>query len=199
MPLAFPSIATWLAFRADDSERVARSLRLRTLLPASWSAGLAEIATEGVFVTPPVRGWVFAVGRDLAVATQDSTAMEALLCGLSDHYGRVFWFSTDEERDVHGWAIADRGELVRGYAYVEEYGHTFWHGEIMPAETALGCFQDDPRDQSDDQVKWWPDRQVVFALAAAWSLDPSTLGCKATRQDGGSGDSSPGVGLLGRM
>ncbi len=125
--------------------------------------------------------------------------MEALLCGLSDHYGRVHWFSTDEERDVHGWAIADRGELVRGYAYIEEYGHTFWHGEIMPEETALGCFQDDPRDQSDDQVKWWPDRQVVFALAAAWSLDPSTLGGKATRQDGGLGASSPGVGLVGRM
>ena len=197
--MAFPPIATWLAFRADDPEKIARSLRLRTLLPASWSAGLAEVVTEGVFVTPPVRGWVFAVGRDLAVSTQDSAAMEALLCGLSQDYGKVMWFSTDEERDVHGWAIADRGELVRGYAYIEEYGHTFWHGEILPAESDLGCFQDDPRDQSDDQVKWWPDRQVVFALAAAWSLDPSTLGSKAMGQYGQWDDVSPGVGFVGRM
>ena len=44
-----------------------------------------------------------------------------------------------------------------------------------PQERALGCFVDDPRDRSDDEIKWWPDRRTVHALAAAWSLDPDTL------------------------
>src|SRR5690606_19819619 len=102
---------------------------------------------------------------------------------------------TDEERDVHGWAIAERGALVRGYAYSEEQGHTFWHGELTPAERELGCFLDDLRDQSDDEIKWWPDRVTVLALAKAWSLDPSKLGDGVVSRDG----SAPSTGWLGRM
>ncbi|MGK0265710.1 MAG: hypothetical protein ACI8UD_004375, partial [Planctomycetota bacterium] len=44
-------MATWLAIRANDPEQVVRALQLRTVLPANWAAGLAQVATEGVFVT----------------------------------------------------------------------------------------------------------------------------------------------------
>jgi len=179
--------------RADDPEQVARALQLRTVLPANWSAGLAQVASEGVFVTPPIDGWIFAVGRDLAVITQDPAEMESLITGLSQDYGEVMWFSTDEQRDVHGWAMAQRGALVRGYAYIEEYGHTLWHGDVTEAEAALGCFRDDPRDHSDDEIKWWPDRRTVLAVAAAWSMDPCTIGGSHAR------DRAASVGLVGRL
>ena len=181
--------------RADDAEQVARSLRLRTVLPANWLSGLGQAASEGVFVTPPVQGWVLVVGRDLAVTTQDPTELAALLPGLSEQYGKVLWFSTDEDRDVHGWAMAERGQLMRGYAYVEEHGHTFWHGDVTEAERELGCFLDDPRDHSDDEVKWWPDRRTVLALAKAWSIDPTTLDSAAAMHTG----CTPAVGFVGRM
>lgn len=168
-------MATWLAIPADDAERVTRALRLRTVLPANWQAGLADVESEGVFVTPAIEGWVLVVGQDLARATADSSKMEALLAPISEEFGLAMWFSTDEERDVHGWAFAERGELLRGYMYAEEHGHTFWHGEVTDVERELGCFVDDPRDQSDDEIKWWPDRQVVLQLARAWSVDPSCL------------------------
>jgi hypothetical protein len=184
-------VATWLAIRANDPEQVVRALQLRTVLPANWAAGLAQVATEGVFVTPPIDGWIFAVGRDLAVTTQNPVELESLLTGLSEEYGEVMWFSTDEERDVHGWAMAQRGQLVRGYAYVEAQGHTLWHGDITEAEAALGCFLDDPRDQSDDEIKWWPDRRTVLAVAAAWSMDPCTIGREDVR--------AASVGLVGRL
>jgi hypothetical protein len=184
-----------LAVRADDAEHVVRSLRLRTVLPANWSSALAQVTSEGVFVTPPVQGWVLVVGRDLAVTTQDPNELVTLLPGLSEEYGKALWFSTDEDRDVHGWAIAERGELLRGYAYIEEHGHTFWHGDITDEERELGCFLDDPRDQSDDEIKWWPDRRTVLALAKAWSLDPSTLGFDGPHADG----NAAAVGWLGRM
>jgi hypothetical protein len=179
--------------RADDPEQVVRALQLRTVLPANWAAGLAQVATEGVFVTPPIDGWIFAVGRDLAVITHSPTEMESLLAGLSEQYGEVMWFSTDEQRDVHGWAMAQRGALVRGYAYVEEQGHTLWRGDVTAAEAALGCFRDDPRDHSDDEIKWWPDRRTVLAVAAAWSMDPCTIGSEHVRGHAAS------VGLVGRL
>jgi hypothetical protein len=186
-------VATWLAIRADDPELVVRALQLRTVLPANWAAGLAQTATEGVFVTPPVEGWIFAVGRDLAVTTHNPVEMESLITGLSEQYDKVMWFSTDEDRDVHGWAMAQRGEFVRGYAYVDEQGHTLWHGDVTEIETALGCFVDDPRDQSDDEIKWWPDRRTVLAIAAAWSKDPTTIGSEQV------GDGAASAGLLGRL
>ncbi len=152
-----------------------RALRMRTVLPANWQSGLADVVREGVFATPSIAGWVLVVGRDLAAATHDPSEVEVLLPPLSEEFGTAMWFSTDEVRDVHGWAVAERGELRRGYAYDSENGHTYWHGDILDAERELGCFVDDPRDQSDDQIKWWPDRRIVLALAAAWSIDPSEL------------------------
>jgi hypothetical protein len=166
-----------------------RALRLRTVLPSNWESGLRAVVREGVFVTPPVSGWVLAVGHDLAVASQDPSAMEQLLPGLSEQFGEALWFSTDEVRDVHGWAVAERGELLRAYAYNEDHGHIMWQGEILDRERELGCFLDDPRDQSDDEIKWWPDRRLVLALAASWSVDPSRLGNSAVS----------GSGWVGRM
>jgi len=191
LPKSFPPVATWLALRAEDPEHVVRAMQLRTVLPANWSSGLAQVASEGVFVTPPVAGWMFAVGRDLAVTTHNPAELESLLTRLSEQFDEVMWFSTDEERDVHGWARARRGEFVRGYAYDEEQGHTLWAGDVTEAESELGCFLDDPRDQSDDEIKWWPDRRTVLAIARAWSMDPTTI-----EQ---SHDRVSGSGLVGRL
>jgi len=164
---------------------------MRTVLPANWNGGLADVVQEGVFATPSVAGWVLVVGRDLAVKTHDPQAVEELLPPLSEEFGTVQWFSTDEVRDVHGWALAENGELQRGYAYDEDNGHTYWYGDVTDAERELDCFRDDPRDQSDDEIKWWPDRRVVLALAAAWSVDPSRLADAA--------EVAPGSGWVGRI
>lgn len=161
--------------RADDPEHVVKALQLRTVLPANWRAGLADVEDQGVFVTPPVDGWVFAVGRDVAVHTADPAGVEPLLASLSETFGEAFWFMTDDERDSHGWARGVRGELTRAYAFAEEHGHILWRGEVSEEEHALGCFVDDPRDRSDDEVKWWPDQGIVRALAGRWALDPSGI------------------------
>ncbi|MCK5941886.1 MAG: hypothetical protein KAI24_07970, partial [Planctomycetes bacterium] len=101
--------------------------------------------------------------------------IEPLLAALSERFGEAFWFITDDDRDVHGWARAERGRLTRGYAFTEEHGHVFWHGDVTDDEHDLGCFVDDPRDRSDDDVKWWPDRAVVCAVAGRWAADPSRI------------------------
>jgi len=163
---------------------------MRTVLPANWRSGLAEVAAEGAFATPSVRGWVLVVGRDLQALADDPDRLEATLTSLSEEFGDAAWFTTDDRSEVHGWALAERGEMRRGYLYNAEQGHAYWYGDVLAAERELDCFLDDPRDHSDDEIKWWPDRQIVCALAAAWSIDPSRLD-----QLGG----GPGVGWVGRI
>jgi hypothetical protein len=176
---------------ATDAGAVVRALGLRTVLPANWASGLADAAREGVFVTPAVRGTVLATGADVAAHDLEG-ALLPLLQRLSRAFGSAAWFRSDGERDEFGWAIATGGELVRAYAYSGEHGHAGWHGDVTPQERALGCFVDDPRDRSDDEIKWWPDRRTVHALAAAWSLDPDTLPAHASQ-------SPCGVGAVGRL
>lgn len=153
-----------------------RALGLRTVLPANWASGLGTAADSGVFVSPPVGGFVLAAGADLAAAWPPDEAVPPLLAELSRRFGRAAWFCRDANRERFGWAWAERGLLVRGYAYDGEHGHVFWHGDVTDDERALGCFVDDPRDHSHDEIKWWPDARLVTTLAARWSLDPARLG-----------------------
>jgi hypothetical protein len=175
--------------RAQDPQQVVRALGLRTVLAANWRAGLELGRENGVFVAPPVDGWVLAVGADLFLDPQHD-AIPAVLCRLSAAFGTAAWFATDERVDRHGWSLAQDGGIVRGYAFAGERGHVSWIGEVTQAEHALGCFVDDPRDTSDDDVKWWPDERTVLDLAAAWSLDPRTIASRAF---------APSVGWFGRL
>lgn len=190
LPRPFDADATWICVPRGDRDEVVRTLRLRTVLEANWRSGLGYARSEGVFVSPPVDGAVFAVGRDLARHATDPSRVRELLESLSQRFGTAYWFSTDQVRDVHGWAIAEGGELVRSYAYYEEHGHLFSHGELTAAERELGCFVDDPRDSSLDEIKWWPDRDVVRALARTWTIDPQSLV---------PGGGPPALGCLGRL
>ncbi len=188
-PAPLPAVATWLAVRSGDSDAVMRALGLRTVLPANWRAGLVMAARAGVFVTPPVGGWVLAVGADLDGIGEPAEAVPPLLTLLSRMFGRAAWFCRDDGGERYGWAVAERGALLRGYAYADGEGHRFWHGDVTDDERALGCFVDDPRDHSDDDVKWWPDARLVTALAARWSLDPARLAAPGA---------PPSVGWVGR-
>ncbi|MFO1032222.1 MAG: hypothetical protein U1F60_14175 [Planctomycetota bacterium] len=175
-PCAFGRSACWLVVPASSTEAVVQALALRTVLPANWQAGLAEAEQGGVFVSPPVAGRVFVVGRSLLGTAAPEAALAPRLARLSERFGVAAWFCADEVHDVFGWALAERGVLQRGYAWREPDGTAWWHGEVTAAEHELGCFVDDPRDRSDDDEKWWPDRGIVHALAAAWSVDPDRLG-----------------------
>lgn len=174
---------------SSDSNAVVRALGLRTVLPANWAAGLAEVAAQGTFVSPPVRGFVLVTGGDLRGHSDPDRDLLPLLERLSRQFGSACWFASDSERDVHGWACAAAGAIERAYAYAGDHGHLLTAGPVTDRERALGCFVDDPRDHSDDEVKWWPDRALVHALAAAWALDPDCLDAKAA---------VPGSGYVGR-
>jgi len=189
-PRAFGRSACWLVVPANSTEAVLKALALRTVVPANWQAGLAEAEQGGVFVSPPVHGRVFVVGRAQLGSAAPEVALAPRLAMLSERFGVAAWFCADPTRDVFGWALAERGALQRGYAWQEPGGTAWWHGDVTAAEHELGCFVDDPRDRSDDDEKWWPDRGIVHALAAAWSVDPDRLTELGT---------AAGLGAVGRL
>lgn len=187
---AFPRAAVaWLALRTTDLDSVVRTLRLRTVLPANWGAGLDEVADGAVFVTPPVAGWVLAIGAVFAAHDVERWLPE-LLQRLGGSFATVVWAAADDAGERHGFALCEGGELRRGYAFDGELGTTFWHGDVTDAERALHCHIDDPRDRSDDDIKWWPDQALVRRVAAAWSLDVDRLASEPV---------PPGVGRVGRL
>ncbi len=187
-PRAFGRSAVWLAIRTGDDEAVLRTLALRTVLPANWRDGVAAARDAGVFVTPAIDGCVLVFGRDLAARGVDDVV--PLLQRLAAAHGAAAWFLTDSDQDRHGWALAQTDRPLRAYAYDGEDGVVAWHGETTAVEHELGCFVDDPRDRSDDDVKWWPDRAVVHALAARWSIDPDRFAARAAERS---------VGWVGRL
>ncbi|MBM3973255.1 MAG: hypothetical protein FJ301_04055 [Planctomycetes bacterium] len=176
--------------RAADPAAVARALALRTMLPANWHSGLVDVRDVGTFVSPPVDGFVFVTGADVVGFGAVEQDVAPRLARLSAEFGFAAWFRSDDAADAYGWACARDGELARAYAFAGEHGPVAWEGDVDDVERALGCHVDDPRDKSDDEVKWWPDRRIVHALAAAWAVDPDELS-----QRGG----AAGVGVVGRM
>lgn len=188
-PRPFGRRAAWIAVSATDSQQVAETLGLRTVLPANWSDGLDAAAREGVFVAPPIDGVVLAVGADLHGDGDYARIVPPLLEHLSATFGRAAWFLSHDEAEHHGWGLAQDGELLRAYAWTEEDGELLSHGEPTDAERLLGCFVDDPRDRSD-APGWWPDEAVVMRVAGEWAIDPSRLGRR---------ELPPSCGLLGRL
>lgn len=172
---------------AVASAELAAALRLRTVLPANWAAGLRECVQQGVFVTPPVGGHTFAVGADLrALLLADPEASAELLTALSQQFGEALWFCSDDEADGYGWMRAAAGTLLRGVVFRGEQGVVFECGTITRDEQDLGCFVALPFDSSDDGQHWWPDHRLVLALAERWGADPRRI------------TGEPGVGCVGR-
>lgn len=138
-----------------------------------------------MFIAPPVDGFVLVIGRD---AGDDRVA--ELLGLLSRRFGEAQWFCSWPERIEAGFACARDGVVTRHYRFDGDSGEVaIDDGEPTRAEGELRFFVDDPRDQSDDPVKWWPSHDDVLALAARWGLDPREFGRHAR----------PAAGVIGRL
>lgn len=174
----------WFAVARGEVREVARTLALRTVQPVA-SGDLERAALAGLFVASAAGGRVIAAGID-AWARGDVVRIDEALRRLSQAHGEAAWFGIDEERDVCGWALARGGEVLRAFCWDGQDEEVLWEvGEPTPDETALGFFAADPRDGSDDAVKWWPLPKDVRALARRWSGDP------------GEGSGAPDSGALG--
>lgn len=200
--VAFGYQCGWLAIRGASPDRVIAALALDEVRPSGWPDGIAAAYEGGVFVSPPADGWVLVVSTALPDAGDDEHADEItpLVTALSrDLDATVQYFGTHRVVEYHAWAWAERGALVRAYAYAGEQGVTALDvGPPTPAEQALELRLFDERSpEAADDAYWerddlrYPDEDLVLAIAAAWSLDPKILDGRAVA-DGWLGRWPPG-------
>lgn len=201
-PRSFGYKCQWLAIRTEETAAVADSIFLRNVRPCNWAEGIAGAYERKVFVSPPVSGWTFVVGNILpGVGNPDGPdwlpdRCTPLIAHLSRRFEEVQYFGTHRIVGYHAWAKAERGRIVRVYAYLGEQGVTLWNrGEQTPEEHALGFNFLESADETEDIPfedlgGTLPDEESVMQIAGKWSIDPQSL-------DGL--DIETGLGIIGDL
>jgi hypothetical protein len=173
-PQGFGPRLVWFAVRSGNPEAVARALSLHDVAPSTWADGLKGAYGGRVFVTPPIDGWVLAASTrfpDPGDKKHPDNATPALV-SLSRTLGEVQYFATYEVFDLQAWARYVNGAPVRKVAYLGADSLALWaEGEPTPEERKLGLVFTKENMAKDPS----PSTDNVFAVAGAWSVDPTKL------------------------
>jgi hypothetical protein len=121
-----------------------------------------------------------ALGTALFPPDRAEAFVKPLLERLSRQFGEAQYFCTHQDFELHIWARARQGRLVRGYGWLGQKCLTLWdEGRQTREERDLGfrCFDGGPPvvEQGPDKSVTPPDEGNVLQLASLWSVDPTTL------------------------
>jgi len=182
--IAFGRKNLWIAVSATSTESVARALGLVDTQPCNWRSGFRAAyayPSSYVFVTPPVRGWVLAVGCGIPDPGDPSLLphWRALMNTLSTAFGRAQFFASHRGSGYSAWARYTEGVEERLFAHADDLLHNV--GTPLPEELDVLAHLPDPSAAEEDPGYWdredlrAPDEDDVFRMASAWSVDPMTL------------------------
>jgi hypothetical protein len=176
LPSMFQQPSRWVAIKCQNLLLVQEALHMHDPIPCSWEEGLIEAREQKMFIAPPIDGWILVVGSGLPDPANDVDHCYHFLIQLSRRLGHVQYFTSNRALNHHGWALVDRGQVIRAYAWADE---TVWNqGPTTAAEKELHlkCF-----DYAVD-TSAFPLRESlnlnaekVNRLAAHWSLDPTAI------------------------
>jgi hypothetical protein len=167
-PISFGYKCAWYAMRTNDIEAAVLAMGLAGTVESSWAHGVEAAHSDKVFVTPPLGGWILALGRTLFhVDTTHAESVVPMLTKLSSVFGEAQYFATHRVVEAHCWALARVGKLIRAYAYVGDQGEITWdEGQPTEAELALG----------EGALEFpGPNESQLMQIAEAWSINPSEL------------------------
>ena len=178
-PAGFGYKSAWLAIRTEDTQAAAEALRVVGAQAASWAEGVgaAYAARQGrapVFLTPAVDGWTLAVLGGGELFEDDGAGGGALdLPSLSRRFGEVQKFATHRVVEYQEWQRWVGGSPARRYCWIGESGQIrFDEGEPASAEGNLLRAADLGGDWDALDLA---DEETVMAVAAEWSINPTTL------------------------
>ena len=166
----------WLVIKSRSLLAVQSALGLHNVKPCRWAEGLA--AEARLFISPPVDGWVLAVGSGIPDPTEDADACFRFVTEISRKLGQVQLFKASRLLNHHAWVQARSGKIVRAYAWA---GRTVWQQGLRTAaekELKLKCYdyfscpEPDFFSLSDPLSS---NVEKVPLLAARWSFDPGRL------------------------
>jgi hypothetical protein len=180
-PWPFGYKTAWLAIRSDDPKAVAVALELQNVESTNWVYGVwhaVETDDYQIFITPPVKGWVLAVGMPFlfeADAHQEKRIIE-----LSKRFGEAQFFASMRTSSAYLWARAANGKLVR--LFYEGDGTRRTEGGQTPEEKQLNFKFFDSSSPESSQPGYWQRKDLTFVddtcvlnVADKWSVDPSKL------------------------
>ena len=167
---------SWMAIRNRNPHAVQSALGLHDPKPCTWLEGFT--GEQGLFISPPVNGWILVVGSELPDPGADIDVCFRFLLELSRRLGQVQFFNAHRALNHHAWVLMEAGRVVRAYAWA---GKTLWNQGIKTrAELDLGlkCFHylegpDRTRPGHPEIVAANTDK--VPLLAARWSFDPASV------------------------
>jgi hypothetical protein len=177
-PVAFGYKCAWLAVRHESPDAVARAIELGNGRASAWDAGIEAAYAGSAFVTPPLDGWILVVSTRLGELIDNDSAglVASMVERLSGALATtVMYFVTHRVVELHAWARAECGVLVRHYAYL---------GESDATLADVGAPSEAERD-----LQLPPDEETVLTVAARWSIAPLELDSR---------DETP-PGLLGEL
>jgi hypothetical protein len=165
----------WIAIRGSDPRSIQSALGLHHATSCSWEEGLIEARDHKLFISPQIAGWTLVVGSDLPEPGEDVDECFHFLTNLSRKVGHLQYFCANRALNHHAWAIVDRGQVFRAYAWASQ---TVWNqGPVTAAEKELGmaCFPYAARLDYTQREVLGGNTEKVNALAARWSVDPAAV------------------------
>jgi hypothetical protein len=123
-PQAFGYKVIWLALRTSDPQAVVDALELEAATPANWQSGLAAVyeGDRWVFVSPPLGGWILAIGGSLPYPTNqveddNGRNFDAMFARLMERFDDVQLYGSHRVTDFVTWARALNGHPVRVFSW----------------------------------------------------------------------------------
>jgi hypothetical protein len=175
-PFSFEQPTRWLAVKSNNPRAVQEALHLHHTTPCSWEEGLVEAHEDKLFVSPSISGWILVVGSRLPDPAEDVDICYHFLADLSRKLGHVQFFDANRVLNHHAWALMDKGDVFRAYAWG---GETLWNqGPLTAAEKELEmtCYDyGSSTSLFSNKDGMTLNCEKVNQLAARWSVDPNTV------------------------
>lgn len=170
-PRPFGYKTSWICVKCGSSEQVIDALGLKNAVQSNWEFGLSQTGDK-VFVSPPLDGYVLAVGYDTFGKSSVDKELETLRA-IAAKFDEVQCFCSHRVSDFYAWAKFVNGQLVRGYVWDGGDGMVSLNkGELTPDEENLGFDSFIKGDGDDWESVEFPDEENVIEIAAAWGIDP---------------------------
>ena len=202
-PVSFGRKCSWLAVQCNNPLEIVKALQLIDIRESGWRSGVnaSRASSQGhVFVSPPVKEWVLAIGDFPTTGDRHHLDLcTPLLLKLGQQFSDVQFFGTHRVTSYCAWARLVEGQIIRQYSWID--GASYWDvGVETPEEVSLGMHFEDsanidwPEDEAaaDELAETYPipGESDVLNIAGAWSIDPTTLSQQ---------DLPPSIGYLGRF
>lgn len=182
-PIGFGYKCVWVAVKTDNSQAVAEAIGLMDTKPCNWQSGIRAMYDydgNAVFITPTIKGWVLAAGAHLPTydGPNSPDRIGPFLAKLSAVFPEVQHFGTHRVVGYQAWTRVSDGKLVRSYVYLGERGEVLREvGEPDSTEVKLRHQKSENNAASitGSDSMFHPNEEDVMKMAAAWSIDPTTL------------------------